>query len=307
MRVCSATVLLHVFTERQVVLDSISLPSLVSYHSCWYNNAYCKRNTHNAYQRCITWKEASYYLSEEGIIRECPATSCALTSNQYWAAHKIPSRKRHVWSTLAERNFPGFSAGHFQSIDNWLEATRRDVSTHAADRHILPKGRRDPITNPCFIASCQTCLLTKLHRHYGNIQTTIELTVWAASQNEDNRYACQNNWIVTTRRKQYDMRAIWEVELLRVATSAPLHHFLSSMYIRYHVVCRCWSVKSRHRPLMISGKRDTILAWAKDMVPNLQEAMRKFIRPSATFVSVNNCEYIWCIGTTCRLVIEWRV
>ena len=71
------------------------------------------------------------------------------------------------------------------------------------------------------------------------------------------------------------------------------HHRMISfrqMYISYHVVCRCRSVKSRHRPLMISGKRDTILAWAKDMVPNLQEAMRKFIRPSATFVSVNNCE-----------------
>ena len=129
-------------------LDSISLPSLVSYHSCWYNNAYCKRNTHNAYQRCITWKEASYYLSEEGIIRECPATSCALTSNQYWKHTKSQHEKRHVWSTLAERNSPGFSAGHFQSIDNWLEATRRDDSTFVADCHIFPKGRAVcPITN----------------------------------------------------------------------------------------------------------------------------------------------------------------
>ena len=48
-------------------------------------------------------------------------------------------RKRHVWSTLAERNSPGFSAGHFQSIDNWLEATRRDDSTRAADRRIPPQ------------------------------------------------------------------------------------------------------------------------------------------------------------------------
>ena len=32
MRVCSATVLMHIFTERQVILDLISLPSLVSYH-----------------------------------------------------------------------------------------------------------------------------------------------------------------------------------------------------------------------------------------------------------------------------------
>ena len=58
-------------------------------------------------------------------------------------------RKRHVWSTLAQRNSPGFSAGHFQSIDNWLEATRRDDSTHVADRRILPKGRVSPYTNPC--------------------------------------------------------------------------------------------------------------------------------------------------------------
>ena len=73
-------------------------------------------------------------------------------------------RKQHVWSTLAERNSPGFSAGHFQSIDNWLEATRRDDSTRVADRRILPKGRREPYTNPCHEKGKIVKLLTILHR-----------------------------------------------------------------------------------------------------------------------------------------------
>ena len=163
-------------------LDTKSLPSLVSYHSCWCNNECCMRNTYDAYQRCIAWKEASYYLHEEGIIREYPATSCALTPNQYWKHTKSHHKKRHVWSTLAEQNSPGFSAGHFQSIDNWLEATRRDGSTSllivtsSLKATTCAQSRTLPMKG-----NCQTCLLTKLHRHYGNLSATIGLTVWAAS------------------------------------------------------------------------------------------------------------------------------
>ena len=195
-------------------------------------------DTHNAYQRCITWKEDSYYLHEEGIIRECPATSCALTSNQYWAAHKIPSRKRHVWSTLAERNFPGFSAGHFQSIDNWLEATRRDRSTCCWSSY-PPQKSPWAHHEPLQVASCQTRLLT----NFTDLQTN-RAHVWAASQNEEMTDMSQLNGC-------QEKKTVWNVciEVRNRAPpgchliSAPSHLSFRSVHQVTKWVRRCRSVK----------------------------------------------------------------
>ena len=114
------------------------------------------------------------------------------------------------------------------------------------------------------------------------------------------------------RNRYREKKTVWYVRYMRnwAPLSCHLSTIASLLFVHVHQLPRAyadaevWS--TRHRPLTISSKRDTILAWAKDIVPNLQEAMHKFIRPSATFVSVNNCELIWCIGTMCRLVIEWR-